>query len=79
AIKGLSMSATAEILEKDDDVAAAKACLLKRFPQVAEWGEQAMAENMAFLRITPQLVCVLDYTKGFGHTELLNAAQAAST
>jgi uncharacterized protein YhbP (UPF0306 family) len=79
AIKGLSMSPLAEILEKDVDVAAAKACLLKRFPQVAEWGEQAMAENMAFVRITPQLVSVLDYTKGFGHTELLTAAQVVST
>lgn len=79
AIKGLSMSALAEILEKDDDVAAAKACLLQRFPQVAEWGEQAMAENMAFVRIAPQVVSVLDYTKGFGHTELLTAAQLAAT
>lgn len=79
AIKGLSMSALAEILEADHDVAAAKACLLKRFPQVAEWGEQAIAENMAFLRISPQLVSVLDYTKGFGHTELLSAAQITAT
>lgn len=79
AIRGLSMSALAEILEKDDDVAAAKACLLQRFPQVVEWGEQAIAENMAFVRITPQIVSVLDYTKGFGHTELLTAAQLRST
>lgn len=79
AIKGLSMSALAELLEEDDEVAAAKACLLKRFPQVAEWGAQAIAQDMAFLRIAPQVVSVLDYTKGFGHTELLTAAQLAST
>jgi hypothetical protein len=32
-----------------------------------------MAEQVALLRITPQVISVLDYTKGFGHTELVTA------
>ena len=29
------------------------------------------ASDMAFLRITPKVISVLDYTKGFGHTQLV--------
>lgn len=71
-IKGVSMSALAEIIEDQAGVDAASAILLKRFPQVAEWAATEMANNMAIIRIKPQLVSVLDYTKGFGHTELVS-------
>lgn len=70
-IRGLSMSALAEVLEDPVAIAAAQACLLRRFPQVAEWGGPNMAAEVAFLKITPQVISVLDYSKGFGHTELV--------
>jgi general stress protein 26 len=69
-IKGLSMSALAEIMEDSAGVDAARACLLRRFPQIAEWSDAALASDVAFLKITPQVVSILDYSKGFGHTEL---------
>ncbi len=72
-IKGLSMSALAEIVQDGAGVATAKACLLKRFPQIAEWGDSAVAGEMAFLKITPRVISILDYSKGFGHTELVTA------
>lgn len=68
-IQGLSMSALAEVLAPGPDVELAKSCLLKRFPQIAEWGENGQANEVAFLKITPQVISILDYTKGFGHTE----------
>ncbi|MES2758895.1 MAG: pyridoxamine 5'-phosphate oxidase family protein [Pseudomonadota bacterium] len=68
-IQGLSMSALAEVLVAGPDVDLAKSCLLKRFPQIAEWGETGPANEVAFLKITPQVISILDYTKGFGHTE----------
>jgi general stress protein 26 len=67
-IQGLSMSALAELLQDSRDVDQAKACLLKRFPQIAEWGAEG-AQEVAFLKITPQVISILDYSKGFGHTE----------
>ncbi len=73
AIKGLSMSALAEIMEDGAAVASAKACLLKRFPQIAEWGDAALENDVAFLKITPQVISILDYSKGFGHTETVTA------
>jgi general stress protein 26 len=72
-IKGLSMSALAEIVEDSAGIAAAKACLLKRFPQTAEWGATDLASDVAFLKITPQVISILDYSKGFGHTEQVTA------
>lgn len=76
-IKGLSMSALAEVLEDGAGVETAKACLLQRFPQIAEWSDAPMAGEMAFLKITPQVISVLDYSKGFGHTEQESAQEAA--
>jgi general stress protein 26 len=70
-IRGLSMSALAEILDDPQAIATARDCLLRRFPQVSEWAGPDMAAEIAFLRVTPQLICVLDYSKGFGHTELV--------
>lgn len=70
-IRGVSMSALAEILQEPSAVATAQDCLLRRFPQVSEWGGPDMASEVAFLKITPHLISVLDYSKGFGHTELV--------
>jgi general stress protein 26 len=70
-IRGVSMSALAEILDEPQAVASARECLLRRFPQVAEWAGPDMAADIAFLKITPQVISVLDYSKGFGHTELV--------
>jgi hypothetical protein len=32
-----------------------------------------MGAEVAFVRIRPQMVSVIDYSKGFGHTELVTA------
>jgi nitroimidazol reductase NimA-like FMN-containing flavoprotein (pyridoxamine 5'-phosphate oxidase superfamily) len=72
-IRGLSMSARAEILEAPAEVETARACLERRFPAVSEWCGPDMSAEVAFLRIRPETVSVLDYSKGFGHTELVPA------
>jgi nitroimidazol reductase NimA-like FMN-containing flavoprotein (pyridoxamine 5'-phosphate oxidase superfamily) len=72
-IRGLSMSAHAEILDDPVDAETARACLERRFPSVSEWIGPDMAHEVVFLRIRPVLVSVIDYSKGFGHTELVPA------
>jgi general stress protein 26 len=72
-IKGVSMSALADIMEDGAGADTARACLLRRFPQIAQWGDPALASEVAFLKITPQVISILDYSKGFGHTELATA------
>jgi nitroimidazol reductase NimA-like FMN-containing flavoprotein (pyridoxamine 5'-phosphate oxidase superfamily) len=71
-IRGLSMSALAELIEDPLDAASARACLEQRYPAVAEWGGPDMGHDVAFVRIRPQMVSVIDYSKGFGHTELVS-------
>jgi nitroimidazol reductase NimA-like FMN-containing flavoprotein (pyridoxamine 5'-phosphate oxidase superfamily) len=73
AIRGLSMSAFAEVLHDPQALAQAAACLERRFPAVAEWCGPDMAQEVAFVRIRPQMISVIDYSKGFGHTELVKA------
>ena len=69
-IKGLSMGARARVLSKPGDVSRAFRLLARRFPEM----RTLSAENLkgtAFVRVTPKVVSVLDYSKGFGHTDLV--------
>jgi hypothetical protein len=42
--------------------------MLEKFPQIAEL-EGLMPGEAALFRIEPVAISLLDYTKGFGHTE----------
>ena len=70
-IKGLSMAGLAEIVTDPGEIRHAADCMAKRFPQLAEWAESGQGSDAVFLKITPQVISVLDYEKGFGHTELV--------
>jgi nitroimidazol reductase NimA-like FMN-containing flavoprotein (pyridoxamine 5'-phosphate oxidase superfamily) len=69
-IKGLSIGGIAEILSDSDEIRRATGCMIKRFPQVIEWLDSGQASEAVFLKITPQIISILDYEKGFGHTDL---------
>lgn len=70
-IKGLSMGAVAEILSDPEEIRHAADCLVKRFPQVKEWAQAGEMNEVAFVKIRPQVISVLNYEKGFGHTDLV--------
>lgn len=70
-IRSLSMAATAEVLEDPAQIRHAMKCLAKKFPAVTEMPEMSDPEQMAFLRITPSVISVLNYQLGFGHTDLV--------
>jgi hypothetical protein len=44
--------------------------MLRKFPQIARYSPADMNELVLF-RITPEIISVLDYRKGFGHTDLV--------
>ncbi len=71
-IKGVSLAGTAERVTRSDELARAGALMMAKFPQVANFVPPDMAE-MAMMRVTPRVVSILDYSKGFGHTELVEA------
>ena len=71
-IKGLSMAASAWVVDDEEDSRLAAECLLQRFPQAADaWKDPNLAQHMRFIHIKPELISVLDYEKGFGHTDLV--------
>jgi nitroimidazol reductase NimA-like FMN-containing flavoprotein (pyridoxamine 5'-phosphate oxidase superfamily) len=70
-IKGLSMGGVAEVLSDSDEIRVATGCMIKRFPQVIEWLESGQASEIVFLKIKPQVISILDYEKGFGHTDFV--------
>jgi PPOX class probable F420-dependent enzyme len=69
-IKGLSMGATARVLTKPADIQRTFVLLARKFPPMRTLSAQDLAET-AFVRVTPKVISVLDYSKGFGHTDLV--------
>lgn len=70
-IRGMSAAALADILQDQSDIEHAMNCLSVRFPQIKQGVSSDFADEIIFLRIRPQIVSLLDYEKGFGHTELV--------
>jgi general stress protein 26 len=63
-IKGLSMAADAEVPRDRDEVRHAAALLARKFPQ---WGTVS-PEDVAFVKVVPEVISILDFAQGFGHT-----------
>ena len=71
-IKALSLAAQARVCRRRADVERAIACLGARMPQMKAMGEADGYAGWAFLEIRPLVISVIDYTKEFGHTELVD-------
>ena len=69
-IKGLSMAAWAQVLTRPAEIKRALALLARKFPAMADLSEEDLAATAA-VKVTPKVVSVIDYTKGFGHSELV--------
>lgn len=67
-IKGLSLGGHAEILKGKREREHAYAVLLNKFPEMDAFPANDPA--IAFVRLRPIVFSVLDYSQGFGHTEL---------
>ena len=73
AITGLSMAARA--VEVSDRAEAQRIIdlLPSKYPeQKAMSRSMPKAGEVRIFRVTPTVISVLDYSKGFGHTELVN-------
>jgi PPOX class probable F420-dependent enzyme len=69
-ITGLSMGATAKVLDKPADTKRALALLARKFKDMKNLSEEDLAET-AFVRVQPKVVSMLDYRRGFGWTKLV--------
>lgn len=73
-IRGLSMAATAEEVTVPGELAEVARLMWQRFPQLSQIQPVGMASVKLF-RARPTIVSILDYSLGFGHTDLV-AVQA---
>ena len=71
-IKGLSMAADAQVLTDSGEIRHAVEVLAKKFTQWAELSPVDM-RAIKFVKVVPKVISVLDYTRGFGHTDLVRA------
>ena len=73
-IKGLSMAGRALVVEDEGEREHAGAILLRRYPEYKVMPPPD-PQAVPMLRITPEWVSVLDYSKGFGHSDLVRVSE----
>ncbi|WP_300394895.1 pyridoxamine 5'-phosphate oxidase family protein [Henriciella sp.] len=67
-IRGLSLAGYADPMTSDEEINDIARLMLKRFPQIMKMELPEMGQAL-FFRITPTVISVLDYAKGFGHAD----------
>jgi nitroimidazol reductase NimA-like FMN-containing flavoprotein (pyridoxamine 5'-phosphate oxidase superfamily) len=71
-IRGLSMGGRATLVRNPQEMERAGQLLQRKFPEgIAEYASDGM-EGVALFRVVPEVISVLDYRKGFGHTDLVS-------
>lgn len=73
-IEGLSVGGHAHEVTDPDEVARVSELLLARFPQAADF-EPEDSSQLLLVRVDPVVVSLLDYGKGFGHTETIDVQE----
>jgi len=71
AISGLSMAAIAQPVRGPAEVSKATGLLLKRYPEYAAY-PPPKPDEILIMKVLPKVISVLDYSKGFAHTDLVN-------
>jgi len=72
-IRGLSIGGRAERVTDSQEVDQVSHLMFEKFPQIAGYAPAELEEIVLF-RVTPEVISVLDYHKGFGHTDLVKVA-----
>lgn len=71
-ITGLSMAARAEVVNDPVEGEKALRLLFQRYPEQKSMpGPPPSPADVRIFRLTPTVISLLDYSKGFGHTDLV--------
>jgi PPOX class probable F420-dependent enzyme len=73
-IKGLSLAGQAIVVDDKAEVDHAYALLLARYPEYRVLPKPNRHE-IAMVRVTPDIVSVVDYAKGYGHADLMRVTE----
>jgi nitroimidazol reductase NimA-like FMN-containing flavoprotein (pyridoxamine 5'-phosphate oxidase superfamily) len=71
AITGLSMAARAQAVTDPAEAEKVLRMLMLKYPEVTLPGPLPSPEEVRIFRVTPTVISVLDYSKGFAHTDLV--------
>jgi hypothetical protein len=71
AITGLSMAALTQPLSDPTEAAKAMNLLVTRYPEYAAF-PMPKPEEITVYRVLPKVISVIDYWKGFGHSDLVS-------
>jgi len=69
-IRGLSLGGHAARIAEPDELQRVEQLFISKFPQVIDYAS-GPPEGVAFIQVRPRVISVLDYTKGFGHSDLV--------
>ena len=69
-IAGLSMAAEAKLENGPAEISKATSLLYLKYPEHGPFRAFEHNETLIY-RVTPKVISVIDYIKGFGHTELI--------
>lgn len=73
SIKGLSMAGRALVIEDSNEIDHATELVRHRYPEYKVLPRRNPVE-VPLIRITPEVISVLDYSKGFGHADLVTVS-----
>ena len=71
AITGLSMAAQAQAVHDPAEAARILRMLPLKYPEVSLPLNMPSPDAVRIFRLTPMIISVLDYSKGFAHTDLV--------
>jgi nitroimidazol reductase NimA-like FMN-containing flavoprotein (pyridoxamine 5'-phosphate oxidase superfamily) len=69
-IRGLSIGGKAEPVIDAEEIDQVVQLMFQKFPQIAPYAPTEM-EGIELFRVTPEIISILDYRKGFGHADLV--------
>jgi len=79
-ICGISLAGTADFVQGTEQIERVAQALLRKFPEAkdfAQGGDAFPWQGLLFLRVRPTIISLLDYSLGFGHTELYEVSPEA--
>ena len=70
-IRALSIGGMAKPVTDPNEINRVSELMLRKFPQILRYA-LAGKKGLFLVRVIPEIVSLLDYRKGFGHTDLVN-------
>ncbi len=73
-IRGVSVGGRARFVTDAKERQHVFELMLARFPQIADYIKESDADEVGVVCVEPEVISLLDYRKGFGHTEEIRVA-----